>query len=461
MSENTMKERWEQCLALLRTKLSDSQMEWFKPIRPKSYDEQEYKLVLTVPSQYFLEYIEDNFRTLIHGAVYRCFHNPTSIFYQVSVVKGIRDGSIEEASTGIESREGKSGKPLAPRLVLDNPTPRGLNPGLNPTQTFENFIEGKSNKLSRTIAQAIADNPSQQTFNPLFIWGPSGVGKTHLVNALGIRLQKLYPTRRVLYIPAHDFLVQFTESRRQNKFNEFIQFYQSIEVLIVDDVHEFTAQMKTLEAFFHIFNHLHQNGRKIILTCDRPPSELTGMEERMLSRFRWGMTIEMERPEEQLRYDILMSKIRRSGLNMPDDVVRYIARTIKSNVRELEGAIHSLQAYSIVENEDITSDFAHRILEKNAITKAQPKNKRTTFDYILDRVAEQMGVEVSSILGRGRRVDVATARQMVMYLASRHTDLSSPRIGTLLGGRSHATVLHGIDVIADNEELKTKAEKML
>jgi len=255
--------------------------------------------------------------------------------------------------------------------------------------------------------------------------------------------------------------VQFTESRRLNKFNEFIQFYQSIEVLIVDDVHEFTSQMKTLEAFFHIFNHLHQNGRKIILTCDRPPSELVGMEERMLSRFRWGITVEMERPEEELRYNILMSKILRGGLRIPEEVVHYIAHTIKSNVRELEGAIHSLQAYSIVENAEITLEFARHVLEKNAITKPQPKSKRTTFDYILDRVAEQMGVEVSDILGRGRKADVALARQMVMYLASRHTDLSTPRIGTLLGGRSHTTVLHGVDVIADDEELKNRAEKML
>ena len=445
----------------MRTKLSEQQMEWFTPIRPKSYDDTEHKLVLSVPSRYFLEHLETNFRTLIHGAVYRVFHNPTKIFYHVSIVKGIKDGIIEESSNALESREGKSGKPLAPKLVVDNPHPRKLNPGLNPSMTFENFIEGKSNKLSRTIAQAIADHPSQQTFNPLFLWGPSGVGKTHLVNALGVRMQKLYPTRRVIYVPAHDFLVQFTESRRQNKFNEFIQFYQSIEVLIVDDIHEFTAQMKTLEAFFHIFNHLHQNGRKIILTCDRPPSELTGMEERMLSRFRWGMTVEMERPEEQLRHDILMSKIRRSGLYIPDDVVQYIAHTIKTNVRELEGAIHSLQAYSIIENKDITLDFARYVLEKNAITKPQAKSKRTTFDYILDRVAEKMGVNVESILGRGRRAEVATARQMVMYLASQHTDLSATRIGFLLGRRTHVTVLHGINVISNNEELKNKAEKML
>ena len=461
MSDNILKERWALCLEMLRTKLSAQQMEWFKPVRPKSYDDVEYRLVLAVPSQYFIEYLEENFRTLIHAAVYRVFHNPTRIFYQASVVKGIKDAAVEAASTGVEPREGKSGKPLAPKLVMDNPRPRGYNPGRKPGLTFENFVEGKSNKLSLAIAQAIADHPSQQTFNPLFIWGPSGVGKTHLVNALGVRLQKLYPTRRVLYIPAHDFIVQFTDSRRQNKFNDFIQFYQSIEVLIVDDVHEFTAQMKTLEAFFHIFNHLHQNGRKIILTCDRPPSELSGMEERMLSRFRWGMTVEMERPEEQLRYDILMSKIRRSGLRVPEEVISYISRTIKTNVRELEGAIHSLQAYSIVENADITLEFARSVLERNAITKVQPKSKRTTFDYILDRVAEQMNVDVSSILGRGRRAEVATARQMVMYLASRHTDLSTPRIGNLLGGRSHATVLHGIDVIEDNEELKNKAEKML
>ena len=455
---------WEKCLSLIKANVTEQQFKtWFEPIVFEAYSPATMTIVVKVPSPFVYEYLEENFVDLIGKVLKREFGQGVKLAYKIVTDKTNDKEMVVESDNTEDSIE----KPL-PRnranqsyTALDVAQPQPIDSQLNPQQTFENFIEGKSNKLSRSVAQAIADNPSQQTFNPLFLWGPSGVGKTHLVNALGVRLQKLYPTRRVLYIPAHDFLVQFTESRRLNKFNEFIQFYQSIEVLIVDDVHEFTSQQKTLEAFFHIFNHLHQNGRKIILTCDRPPSELVGMEERMLSRFRWGITVEMERPEEELRYNILMSKILRGGLRIPEEVVHYIAHTIKSNVRELEGAIHSLQAYSIVENAEITLEFARHVLEKNAITKPQPKSKRTTFDYILDRVAEQMGVEVSDILGRGRKADVALARQMVMYLASRHTDLSTPRIGTLLGGRSHTTVLHGVDVIADDEELKNRAEKML
>ena len=234
------------------------------------------------------------------------------------------------SSTGVEPREGKSGKPLAPKLVMDNPRPRGYNPGLNPGLTFENFVEGKSNKLSLAIAQAIADHPSQQTFNPLFIWGPSGVGKTHLVNALGVRLQKLYPTRRVLYIPAHDFIVQFTDSRRQNKFNDFIQFYQSIEVLIVDDVHEFTAQMKTLEAFFHIFNHLIRYDKQIILASDRPPVDLKGMEEYVVKCFACGVVAEIEKPDLQLCIDILNAKCEQDGLEIPAEVSEYVSNAVTS-----------------------------------------------------------------------------------------------------------------------------------
>ena len=232
---------------------------------------------------------------------------------------------------------------------LQAPMPQDLDPQLNRNYSFENFIEGVSNKLPRSVGQAIAEHPKQSTFNPLFIYGASGVGKTHLVNAIGAKIKELHPTKRVLYVSAHLFQVQYTDSVRKNTVNDFINFYQTIDVLIIDDVQEFASLTKTQNTFFHIFNHLHQNGRQLILTSDRPPTALQGMEERLLTRFKWGLLAELEKPNQQLRHDILENKIRQDGLKIPEEVIDFVSENVNDSVRELEGIVNSLMAYSVVE----------------------------------------------------------------------------------------------------------------
>lgn len=447
--EKSPEKLWAYCLELMQQRLNAQQYDtWFKPIAYRNYDEEKKELLLYVPTQYIYDYLDKNFRQLMYQAFYHVFGYDNKITFAVAVLEEAQ--VVEQSNPPLVSDEEKkkaARKKGAPRLTLDTKRKDGLVTCLNYEQTFDNFIEGESNRLSRTVGLAIAEHPEQQTFNPLFIWGPSGVGKTHLVNAIGSRLEYLHPKKRVLYVAANNFVQEYTEARKQNLFNDFMAFYQSIDVLILDDVHEFTSLKGTLDTFFHIFNHLHQNGRQIILTCDRPPMELSGMEERLLSRFKWGLTAEMQRPEEMLRHNILLSKMRRDGLEMPVEVVQYIAHTVKDSVRELEGAVHSLMAYSVVWNAPITLDFARKVLEGHSVVKPQAKSKRYTFDYILDAVSSAYTIPVQEILGRGRRSEVAHARQVVMFLAHKHSGLSSARIGNLLGGRSHATVLHGVSSV--------------
>jgi len=332
-----------------------------------------------------------------------------------------------------------------------------LDSQLNAHQSFSNFIEGTSNKLPRSVGQAIAEHPEQQTFNPLFIYGPSGVGKTHLVNAIGMRTKELHPEKRVLYLSAHLFMVQFTDARRRNVFNDFMHFYQSIDMLIVDDVQELAGMTATQNAFFHIFNHLRQNGKQIIMTCDRPPVSLQGMEERLVTRFKSGLMAEMEKPEEPLRRSILHSIVKHDGLSIPDEVVSYISRNVNNSVRELEGIVHSLLAYSVVYGKDIDLEFAQRILAG----RIKMEKKDITIDQIITCTCEHFNVKEEEVFGKSRKANVVTVRQMSMYLAHKHTKLTASKIGIYVGNRDHATVLHGIKTIDGRLKMEQKLRQDL
>ena len=316
-------------------------------------------------------------------------------------------------------------------------------------RNFENFIKGTSNEFSLTVAETVAQNPAR-TFNPLFLYGPSGVGKTHLINAIGTRIKELYPEKRVLYISAHLFQVQYTDSIRTNHFNDFILFYQQIDVLIIDDIQEFAGVTKTQNTFFHIFNHLHQTGKQLILTSDRAPVMLQGIEERLLTRFKWGLIAELERPDIELRKNILRSKIRRDGLNIPDAVVSYIAENVNESVRELEGIVNSLLVYSIQLKREINLDLAQHIVQK-AVRCSEVKP--LTVNDIIEKVCRHYQLDVSAIHTKTRKREVVQVRQIAMYLAKKHTDASSGKIGQLIGNKDHATVLHACKIIKDQIEV--------
>ncbi len=390
------------------------------------------RLTVSVPTKYVGDYIREHHSDLVREALAKVFGQQTLLIWRNEEV--VRQW--QEAQRQQENPQKKS----------NTPTPQALPPldsNLNAGYTFEGFVEGESNKLARSVALSIAEKPGQKTFNPFFLYGPSGVGKTHLVNAVGIRLKELYPEKRVLFVSAHVFKTQFTDSVIHNTSNDFINFYQSIDVLIIDDIQEITTA-KTQQAFFHIFNHLQQNRRQLIITCDRPPVLFEGIEERMLTRFKWGMVAEMEKPDTQLRKAILESKIRRDGLSFPSEVVQYIAQNVESSVRELEGIVNGIMAYSVVDNCDID-------LQLPALLVARIVNlekKELTADDILSAVCQHYGMKQRDVLSKSRKQNIVQVRQLTMFLCHKYTDMSYSQIGRRIGGRDHSTVLHACNQIS-------------
>ena len=419
----TAEDKWGHCLKHIQDELPDQAFKtWFAPLRFAGLDGQ--LLTLCAPSRYVCEFIEEHYLAPLHRAIAAEFGEGIRLQYSL---KEEPRPTPDEPRAQEKPQQGPPGK--------QGPAP--LNPQLNTSYTFDTFVEGRSNKLARSVALAIAERPGQVTFNPLFLYGPSGVGKTHLVNAIGVRIRELFPKMRVLFVSAHLFKTQYTDSIIRNKFNDFISFYQTIDVLIIDDIQELTTA-KTQQAFFHIFNHLQQNRRQLIITCDRPPVLFEGIEERMLTRFKWGMVAEIERPDIELRRDILFSKIKRDGLSIPDDVVQYIAQNVSDSVRDLEGIINSIMAYSVVYNCDVDLPLTARVVARCV----NLEKKELTLDDIVRKVCAHYGVKQRDLLSKSRRQGIVQARQLAMYLSHKYTDLSLSQIGRRIGGRDHSTVLH-------------------
>ncbi|MDR3118393.1 MAG: chromosomal replication initiator protein DnaA [Mediterranea sp.] len=437
---------WERCLRVIRDNVPETTYNtWFVPIKPLKYTDK--TLTLQVPSQFFYEFIEDKFIDLLRATLYKEIGEGTKLMYNVMVDNSSKTTVNLEASNRSITSSSQSvirngNKALG---ALKAPIVQELDSQLNPDYTFENFIEGYSNKLSRSVAEAVAQNPAKTVFNPLFLHGASGVGKTHLSNAIGSKIKELYPEKRVLYVSAHLFQVQYTDSVRNNTTNDFINFYQTIDVLIIDDIQEFAGVTKTQNTFFHIFNHLHQNGKQLILTSDRTPALLQGMEERLLTRFKWGMVAELEKPSIELRKDILRNKLHRDGLQFSAEVIDYIAENVQDSVRDLEGVIISIMAHSTIYNKDIDLDLAQRILRKIV----RNETKAITIDIIIETVCRHFEIDTSVIHTKSRKREVVQVRQIAMYLAKKHTDSSSSKIGQLIGSKDHATVLHACKIVKE------------
>lgn len=358
MNEKNHVGLWNRCLEIIRDNIPEQTFKtWFSPIIPLRYENN--TLVLQVPSQFFYEFLEEKFLDLLRQTIHKVFGEEAKLMYNVMVVKN------PPTPVPLPSHSGPatSAKTIVEKAVPRMPQISELDPHLNRDYNFDTFIEGESNKLSRSVAEAVALNPAKTIFNPLFFYGASGVGKTHLANAIGTKIKELYPEKRVLYISAHLFQVQYTDSVRNNTTNDFINFYQSIDVLIIDDIQEFAGLTKTQNTFFHIFNHLHQNGKQLILTSDRSPVLLQGMEERLITRFKWGMVAELEKPTIELRRNILLDKIHRDGLQFPMEVVNYIAENVGDSVRDLEGIIISIMAHATIYNREVDMELAQRIVQ--------------------------------------------------------------------------------------------------
>ena len=436
---------WDKCLALIKENVSEQQYKtWFSPIVFESFSEKDKTLLVQVPSPYVYEYLEEYYIDLLSRVLSKCFGAGVRLTYRIVADKthGLTTDVQAGEAVGIDHPQPTSRGNKAP-TPLDAAVPQDLNPQLNPKQTFNNFIEGNSNKLPRTVGLSIAEHPGKSTFNPFYMFGPSGCGKTHLINAIGVRCKELYPQKRVLYVSARLFQVQFTDSLLKKRINDFINFYQSIDVLIVDDIQEWATATSTLDTFFHIFNHLFRNGKQIILASDRPPVDLQGMKDRLLTRFSCGLIAEMEKPNVELCVDILKNKCRRDGLKIPEDVIRYIAETARGSVRDLQGVINSLLAYSVVYNCNVDMHLAERVIKR----AVKVDNHPLTVDDILEKVCNHFNVTQQNVFSRSRKREYVLVRQVSMYLAQKYTKMPASRIGQLIGNRDHYTVIHACSTI--------------
>ena len=444
---------WDNCLHLIKENVTEQQYRtWFEPIVFDNYQEDARTLLVQVPSMYVYEYLEEYYVGLLSKVIIRCFGQGTKLQYRVVTDKTNDLTQVVEAEepVNIEPAPATNRANKAP-TTLDAAVPQNLNPQLDVHKTFQNFIEGDSNKLPRTVGLSIAEHPGKSTFNPFFVFGPSGCGKTHLINAIGVKCKEMYPAKRVLYVSARLFQVQFTDAVRQNTVNDFIQFYQSIDVLIVDDIQEWATAKATLDTFFHVFDHLFRLGKQIILASDRPPVDLQGVKDRLLTRFSCGLIAELEQPNVELCKDILTAKCRRDGLNIPKDVIQFIAETANGSVRDLEGVINSLLAYSVVYNSNIDMRLAERIIKR----AVKVDNKPLTIDDILDKVCNHYSVSQQHVLSRSRKRDYVLVRQISMYLAQKYTKMPAGRIGQHIGGRDHSTVIHSCSAV----EQRLKVDK--
>lgn len=431
-------QQWEQCLSIIKDNVEEATYNAFFA-KDEAVAYTDGTLTLQVPSHYVYEFLESQYFDLLKKTLIRIYGNGIKLQYQIAVA--------QDANVNVSA---------APR-----PEPQRepeFDSQLNPKFTFASFCAGKSNELALSAALTVAQNPGHTAFNPYFIFGPSGVGKTHLAQAIGLNILEKHPDKRVLYITSHIFQVQYTDAVRRNVVNDFINFYQSIDVLVIDDIQEFAGKTKisTQNTFFHIFNHLHLRGCQLIMTSDRPPVELEDLVPRLLTRFKWGFTGEIEHPDYELRCNILVEKCKKEGLNIDPSVIEFIARTADDNVRDLEGIINSLLAYSIVRNRPIDQNLAAQVMRM--IVKMEKKT--ITMENIMALVVEIFGIDLKQLHSKSRKREIVMARQAAMYLCKKYTTQSVSRIGVVIGNRDHATVLHAIknveNLLATDTEFKSK-----
>lgn len=425
---------WKQCEDILRDNLTPSVYNtWFAPL--EVVDFQDTTLVLRVKSQFVVEYIEENYIDLLAHTIHRVFGEDTRLEYRVLI------DSTSGAGATYPSRQ--AGADARANIMDNRPQQQAWESQLNTGCTFDNFILGESNRLARTAGVAIAKEPGKTIFNPLFIYGGSGVGKTHLANAIGNAVAHNFPNARVLYVSANTFKLQYQEAVQMQRVPDFLQFYQSVDVLIVDDIQFFSGIQGTQNTFFHVFNYLHQCRKQLILTSDRSPLQLRDLEERLLTRFKWGLSLEIQRPDYELRRSILIDKMHRNGVTLSDDIVEYITQNACQNVRDIEGVLASLMAYSTLMNKDVDMALAQSVVAR--LVESQPKE--VLMADIMGAVCEHSGIAEKAIVGQSRQKDVVRARQMVVYLCKKLTSMSFTDIGNSLGKRSHATVIHSLNAV--------------
>lgn len=463
--EKDCKSIWLKCLSLIREQvLPERYKNLFEPIRALKF--QENVLTIQVASAYVYEALEGEYIDILRSALKSVIGPKAKLEYSVVVEKS----KAELLTTTLISNPAR--KLPASTVYIDaakqgtvkNPFERSSNriqidSQLNPSYTMESFIEGNCNRLARSAGMAIAQKPGGTAFNPLLIYGGSGLGKTHLAQAIGLEVKQNFPNKVVLYVSTNIFQTQFTEAVRRNEVNDFLHFYQLIDVLILDDIQELSGKTGTQNTFFHIFNHLHQSGKQLILTCDKAPAELEGMEDRLLSRFRWGLSAEIKVPDFETRKEIVINKARKDGIDFSEEVIEYLCKYVNNNVRELEGAMISLLAQSTFNKKDLSIDVVQDILGK---MRKNPEEELTV-DKIQDVICDYLRIPAELLRTKNRKREIVQARQLFMYFCKNYTNCSLAYIGKQVD-RDHATVLYAdkavTNLIETDRKFKMQVEEI-
>ena len=444
---------WNNCLKFIRDNIQEQAYKtWFEPIQPVKLDNN--VLSIQVPSKFFYEWLEEHYVKLLKMALTKELGKDAKLVYVIRMensygsTKSFTEKIPSEYKPKMESQKIESSSSYF-KTELTNPF---IIPGiknlkidsqLNPNYNFNNFLEGDSNRLARSAGYAVSNRPGGTSFNPLLIFGGVGLGKTHLANAIGVNIKQKFPDKTVLYISAEKFTQQYIESVKKNNRNDFIHFYQLIDVLIIDDVQFFSGKSGTQDVFFHIFNHLHQNGKQLVLTSDKAPVDMQEIEQRLLSRFKWGLSAELQTPDYETRVSIIKNKLSRDGVEMDDEIIFYVAKYIKTNIRELEGAIISLMAQSSFNRKNITVELAKIIVEKFV----KNTKKEISIEHIQKVVSDYFQMDVSTLQSKTRKRHIVQARQLAMFFSKKFTKASLASIGTKIGHRDHATVLHACKTV--------------
>jgi len=418
---------WKKCLTIIKENVTlMTYNTWFLPIRPVSLNQNTLKVQL--PNPFFWEWIDEHFSTIVKKTIYDVLGPDGKLSYIIADEKELKKDEIFNST-------------ITPNTITSKPVETkkpSHETNLNPRYKFENFIKGEGNQLARAAAGAISDNPGGTSFNPFFVYGGVGLGKTHLIQSIGNSIVEKFPEKKVIYLSSDSFTVEFVEAIQSNRVNEFSGFYRNMDVLIIDDIQFLTGKEKTQDLFFHIFNTLHQSRKQIILSSDKPPKELKGLDERLISRFQWGLSADIQPPELEMRIAILKNKAEDYGMMISTEILEYLANNITSNIRELEGSLIKLLANASLNSKEITLDLAKRTVKEIATDR----KINITIDDISRIICTQLNIPENKIREKTRKKEIVLARQLAMYFAKELTKNSLKTIGLHFGGRDHSTVIH-------------------
>ncbi|MBX2967575.1 MAG: chromosomal replication initiator protein DnaA [Cyclobacteriaceae bacterium] len=437
---------WNDCLEIVKESVGEENFNtWFKPIVPLRVEGD--VLTIQVPSQFFYEWLEDNYVNVLKKAVHKAIGPDGRLEYSVIVDSGNTQNPPVTVNypNGINGKRANGNNSDYSPFTFRALNPQTINSRLNPSYSFDNFVEGDCNRLARSAGVAVAKKPGVTSFNPLMLYGGVGVGKTHLVQAIGNEIKANMPEKIVLYVDQNDFTTQFLNALQNHKLQEFQNFYLQVDLLILDDVQFLAGREKTQEMFFHIFNQLHQSGKQVIMTSDCPPRDMKGFQERLLSRFKWGLTADLQEPDFETKLAIIHRKMQADGIAIPTEVAEYLAYSVDTNLRDMEGVLNSLIFHATLLKKEIDLDLAKEVL-KNIIREIQSD---VSVDFIQKIVSEYFKVDLEAMKGKMKKREIVIPRQVAMYFCKRYTQLTLALIGENFGGRDHSTVIHALESVED------------